>query len=375
MKPPAPKKNWKDRLRPAVAKVLPAIRVGERIAGVAVHLKTPTVLGVAGAAAAGASALWDLISQPERDGWVLELMFSRGYALEAFRSQGASIQTHVHNDGSERNDVLLHGVPMVLGVDGNLVMGAAPDEDFLEWLRQIFDRVLPPVMATYVRQGRVDTTYETGAGVLTHYRSEEGQKIWAQSKDLLAGGRAILLNGRPGVGKTTKAQEIAQLAELGRTVLLPNIILGPERDNRGNEQARVSQGGTRADTLRMLSAGVIIIDDVDKVEIRLALLEAVRAAAKLVILTANNGQHDEIIDGATIRAGRIDEVFEIAGSTVPRRPPFDRMNEEEWNEVRDWPIAYLNEIEKRLMHRSQDLRLEDLRVRVNKMTRSGGKLY
>src|SRR5690606_18515457 len=124
-------------------------------------------------------------------------------------------------------------------------------------------------------------------------------------------------------------------------------------------------------SLRLLSPGVVVVDDVDKVHLPLRMLEGLREAAKLVILTANNGCYDEVLDGALMRAGRVDEVFSIDPIPFPRRPPFDRLAEKDWMEVSMWPVAYLKEVEKRLMHRPNDIRLDDLRARLAKKTRSG----
>lgn len=124
----------------------------------------------------------------------------------------------------------------------------------------------------------------------------------------------------------------------------------------------------------MLSPGVAIIDDVDKVNLTLPELEAIRSRARLVILTSNNGQYDEVLDGALMRAGRVDEVFSIRPVFVPREAPFDKLDDAEWEEVREWPIAYLTEVKKRLVARPHDLRLEDLRARMLRKTRSGDHL-
>lgn len=374
-KPPSRPRTWRDRLRAPLSKIQPVVRVVERAGSLAVHLQKVTPFGVLAAASGGVAALHDMVSQPEREGWVIELVFSKGATLEALQRAGAYIRTEAFFDGTETHHVMIHGQTFVISNDGNIVLAAEPDALFLEWLRQVVDHVLPPVMEVFLRTARDVTVYESRAAELRLLPSTQGPQIWAATKDLLDGGRCVLFDGRPGVGKTTKAQEVAALAGLGRVVFLPNIILGPPRGAQQGEGVKSSYGGTRVDTLRLLSAGVIVVDDVDKVEVRLPFLEALRGAAKLVILTANNGQHDEVLDAAIIRAGRIDEVFSIEGQSVPRRSPFDRLTDEQWEEVRDWPVAYLNEVEKRLLHRPDDLRLDDIRGRVDKKTRSGTKMY
>jgi hypothetical protein len=126
--------------------------------------------------------------------------------------------------------------------------------------------------------------------------------------------------------------------------------------------------------LRMFSPGVVIVDDVDKFTMPLPALEMLRAESRLVIMTANNGRHDTVLDAALMRPARIDEVFTVASDKPHRREPFEMLSDAEWEEICEWPCAYVNEVEKRLRAHAGDLRLDELRQRMKLRTRSGEQL-
>lgn len=175
--------------------------------------------------------------------------------------------------------------------------------------------------------------------------------------------RGILLNGRPGVGKSTAALAIAREAIGrfgGRAVLVPQYALA-------NSDIDWSVAG----------ATVIVVDDVDKAPIHLEAIAALRSACRLLIMTANNGEDDSVLDAATVRPARaVDEMFTVTGEPH-RRPPFDRVDDATWERIKTWPVAYLQEIAARIAVRGvnpDDLRLDDLEGRLNRRTRSGDHL-
>jgi hypothetical protein len=373
---PNKKKTWKDHLRPLVQKLEPTTKIAERVASLAVHLQgKPTTLGMVGLASAGVNAVRELIDNRQAANWSLDLMLSRGHTIEAFQQAGATIRTEHGVDRRRGNDcvyVTLQGENFIVDSDGSLLLDSEPNANFTEWLRQIFDRSLPNVLELHL--GTVGESYQSQAGTLTALTSKQGPRILDATQPLLEGGRCILLEGRPGCGKTTCSQEIAARAGLGRTLLINPKLVGDDRESSSIGRNHRHDPDLTI-PLQLLSPGVVIVDDIDKVLLNLRHIEALRRTAKLVILTANNGQHDEVLDAAIMRAGRVDEVFTITPEHSMRRVPFDQLDDALWEEVRDWPIAYLNEVEKRLRYRSGELRIEDLRDRVSKKTRSVGGLY
>ena len=178
--------------------------------------------------------------------------------------------------------------------------------------------------------------------------------------------RTILLTGIPGVGKSTMAQEIAQATKLGRIVHLDPLMVGSERNGVGNRVIGIETG------LTLLNPGVVIVDDIHRINLSLLNLETIRKVAKLVILTANLPKDDdgETLDGAEIRSGRIDEVFEIIPEHNTRQPPFDKLPDDVWERVKFWPIAFLNDLELRLIERPDNLRIDDLERRVGLKTKT-----
>jgi hypothetical protein len=375
------KRRITDAIIPVVARLQPMARIAERVAQLAVHMQRPTPLGVAGMAATGLAALADHLGNSRGPGRNVSTLLSTGQVIDALREAGAALTVTKHHDGSDFVSGSVHAVRFCLNPNGSISTFSDVDDGFVEWMRQAFDRVLPSVVGVRGQPAsRSDrpSGYEASPLRLTALDSEQATQIIDATLPLLGEGRCILLNGRPGVGKTTLAQIIARSAGLGRTVILEPAVVGAERgDGFGDGMPtaeRCIRGGDLRDAIRLLSPGVAIVDDVDKVRLSLANLEAIRAAAKLVILTANNGQHDEVLDGALTRAGRVDEVFEIAPVAVARVAPFDRLDDAAWAEVSQWPIAYVTELRKRLATRPDNLRLDDLRERLTKRTRSGESL-
>lgn len=375
--------TWKDRLRRAVTAVQPYTDVAEQVAHLAVRIQHMTPVAAVGLVATGANAIRRALDDTHHRQWDMPMLVSRGHLVEALEAVGAKVRVEVARGpggGAERTVVTFGGEQFFIARNGSL-LHANPTPEFESWVRQALDRVLPACM----RVGAGAAGVVSAPLELTRLRSEQGAAIAVATTPLLAGGpRCILLDGRPGVGKTTMAQEIAQVLDLGRVVVIEGSMLG---STRGAGEAVVATSSApapaapdrpRPESFAMLGAGCIIVDDVDKIWLGLEQVEAMRAACKLLILTANNGDHDEVLDAALIRCGRVDERFEVKAGHADRAPPFDRLDDETWNEVRDWPVAYQNEVAARVRHRGvgpDALRLDDLRERIGRRTRSGRGVY
>lgn len=365
-------KELRARLTPIVTTLQPVARVAERMAHLAVHMQRPTAVGVLGLAASGIATLAQELGQPQNYRASIDTLVSRGQLMAAIEEAGGSVVVHRNKD-NEIVECKVHQTPFSIGENSSII-GIGPDNAALvEWLRQALDRVLPMHIEVRRKQDRDSTHYESIPFGLSHHHNAQATAILKSTLPLLEGGRCILLDGKPGVGKTTMAQIIARDAGLGRTVMLENTLFGCERDAHSGSVPASSSNDFR-DALALLSPGVVVVDDIDKVHLSLSRVEALRSSARLVILTANNGQYDEVLDGALMRAGRVDEVFTIEPAPVPRSAPFDQLSDQEWAEVSQWPVAYMNEVRKRLTHRAADMRLDDLRARLTRKTRSGDKL-
>lgn len=361
--------SWKDRIRPIISKIEPYARVADRVAQVAVHLQKPTIPGVLAASGTALSAIADQLDDTA-PGWTVNTFLSPTHIVEAVHAAGINTKTTQYKNGSKTTTFFIGDAAYWCASDGSLTVYHKEAFEPLEALRKVLDRSLPNVL--FVRPLPQSSDFqpkrvEARPAELTTLDNPQAHDILRMTLPLLEGGRCILLDGKPGVGKTTCAQIIAREAKLGRTVILDSHVVGYDRESAS------SRAGDIRDALRLLSAGVLIVDDVDKVILTLDAMEALRANARLVVLTANNGNYDEVLDAATVRAGRVDEVFELRPAKRVRAAPFDRLSEAEWEEIAEWPVAYLNEVEKRL-NVGREPRLEDLRQRLGRRTRSGKML-
>jgi hypothetical protein len=371
--------QWKDRLRRVVNAVQPYTDVAERVAYMAVRVQNLTPVSAVGLVATGANSIRSILDDRNTPHWDLPMLVSRGHLVEALTAMGARVRAESARAGQgghgERTVVTFGGEQFFISAQGALVH-ANPSPEFSAWVRQALDRTLPRCMRVGLGPaGIVSASFEP-----TRLRSAEGERIAAATRPMLeAGPRCVLLDGRPGVGKSTMAQEIPQLLGLGRIAIVEGSLLGSARAAEPSVSAISNEtsgrDGPRPESFAMLCADCIIVDDIDKVYLSLDRVEAMRASCRLLILTSNNGGRDDVLDNSLVRPGRVDERFVLAGGHADRAAPFDQLDDVTWEEVRDWPVASQNELAARIKHRGMAaLNIEDLRERVSRRTRSAGVL-
>lgn len=343
-------------LRKALAVVAPAAKVVGEATKIISTIQKPGLIAVTNAVTSGLGTLSDLVAQPdEAPGWVVATHLSQGMLEAAFAGAGWRREL---GKGEERGKMLsrfeyTEGKFVRADGSGQVWIWESRSEAY-QAVRLALDAYLPRVLRLQIN-GSSDKKDVAIADELTPLTPVGTAAITARTLSLLGRGRAILLEGKPGVGKTTMAQAIARDSGLGRVVMLDNTFLAAR---------------TNSESLEMLNAAVIIVDDIDKVTVSLSAFERVRAACKLLICTANNGTFDSVIDAALARPARLDEVFTIEHQAPFQRAPFDRLPAKVWSVVSEWPQAYLNELELRLNHTPNDLRINDLQGRLGRRTRS-----
>lgn len=350
-----------QRVKPLFRRLAPIAKVVQTATGVLGQLKEPTMFGVVNAVAGGLTSIGEVLTEQPRSSTGIDTALDYGFMVSAFRAVGADVDERPPSHGGKRYSVIgIDGDTVEIAEQNREIWYAGDREVGLELCRRVFDRALPPV----VRVVDSESGPSTSPATLSDLRPEQAGLILSRTLRLLEGGRAILLEGRPGVGKTTIAQAIARDAALGRIVIADGDVLCKTEYHRR---------GLCEQSLRLLSPGVVIVDDIDKVKLPLKQLEMLRTWSRLVVMTANNGKHDAVLDAALMRPARIDEVFTIASDKPHRRHPFDLLPDADWEEVCDWPCAYVNEVEKRLAA-GVELGLGELRDRMKLRTRSGEEL-
>lgn len=171
--------------------------------------------------------------------------------------------------------------------------------------------------------------------------SECADQIWNRLQPFLEAGdpRSVVLDGRPGTGKTVLAEELAKRASqlFGKPrimhISLRELNMGPE---------------FLLELLTLLRPQVIIINDFDRGQPHLLLgfLEEARAWFRLLVITTNN---INFMSSAVIRPGRFDEIFIITGLGSTFVQDFlgdlwSRFSEVEREQLLQWPVAYLEEL-------------------------------
>jgi hypothetical protein len=373
----------KERIRHALSVIRPITRTAERVATLALQAKSLTSpFGVIGLMSSAANALGEQFSgeapAPCETGFRVPV--SHAFLVAAYKAAGCTVTVEIKEKSSGGAGAITeisdgdHSLKVY--IDGSVsVIGGAKHDAAVSRLTEVLDAHLPPSLLVQWRPGEGGYPWVTEERRLTEYRSDQGRAIADCTIPMLdKGGRVILLNGKPGVGKSTIAEEIAQYIG-GRVIVLGGGIFSP----KGEYDAHTTTSGCDIEQLALLTPTVIVIDDVDKIHIPLARLEKLRAIARLVIMTANNGEYDDVLDGALDRPGRTDETFEVMPDRgLTPQPPFDKLDREIWTKIKGWPIAHLNELRRRIEERGTSpaaLNLTELERRLKKGTRSGSVLH
>lgn len=198
--------------------------------------------------------------------------------------------------------------------------------------------------------------------------SERAEQVWARIHPFMSRGitRSLLLDGRPGTGKTTISQFLVRQAK----ELLPGAhVLRIPTGDFTYMSSRMLQG-----LITLLEPQILVIDDFDRiagVEALLDFLESCRQTIRFLVVTTN---HLENLPHAVTRPGRFDEIQVIEGLGPAfvetfLGPLWARLSEEQRQLVLPWPVAFLEEFRSRMnMLDRADLEAElaDLKTRVEK---------
>ena len=363
--------SWKDlrrKARTVVNKARPVTRAVERAANLAVHLRGGiTPMGAIGLVSAAVNAIGDDLNASTAPQGCRYVACSAGTMAGALSAAGWTLDGAPDKDGRWTR-MRLGDAHLSINRDGSVY--ADTDSTFTA-LQVALDAHLPrAVRVQHASEAWVDMPAD-----LHHYETTHGVEIAGLIRAHATDGpRCVLLKGRPGTGKTTMAREIADRLGAGRVVFVDASAFGA--GIRMSHSGTTAGCGPQLQALAALRPAVIVVDDIDKIEaFSCGAVETLRQAAPVVLLTANNGDLDTVIDGAVIRPGRIDEVFAIEAEPFPREAPFDLLTDDEWRDVQAWPVASVNELRRRLELRGRDgMRLDDLRERVGRRVRSGDVL-
>lgn len=285
------------------------------------------------------------------DGWHY---FSAGVDL---RQELAGFEVpEVHN-------LFTFGGQRLLLIDNNSGHVEFCVETFLAQLRQL-------IWAKYNNSASVKSLNRDGCELETSdnkpvMNSPRADAVWCRIRQCIQRGvpRSILLNGRPGTGKSTMARMLAK--NVGGTELRIPLATA------GRFQSEDCQ-----DLIETLKPDTIIIDDFDRMGSEaiacLDALEEVRKQVRLFVVTTNNLRG---MDPAIVRCERIDETFEVGSLganymiTVTGPELWASLSEEQRKAVIEWPVVFIRELVIRANNYEGfvlDNEYQDLSVRVER---------
>jgi DNA polymerase III delta prime subunit len=160
--------------------------------------------------------------------------------------------------------------------------------------------------------------------------------------------RSLFLYGPPGSGKSTMARQIAKELNL--------------RSIRFKVQCINDNVGTLQDIVEIFQPGCIIIDDFDRAAdpaVQLDLISHIRKTVPLIIATANDRN---ALDEALLRPERFDElefVKQLDEGVI--RNMLGQYADEAYDQVKDWPIVFINDYVRRRKWLSAEEAVEAMR--------------
>lgn len=188
-------------------------------------------------------------------------------------------------------------------------------------------------------RGLYDITALVPAVRMPSHPSARADALWERLRVFGNEARSVLVDGPPGVGKSTVVRNLADRVG-GRLLRIP-----------ASEVDTASPTGLAA-IVTLLRPDVIVIDDFDRAWGQTRLLdffEQARLTFRLLVVTTNSLEH---VDPAITRPGRFDEVvtFDRLGDDVVAEvlgPTWAALDNPTRERVCAWPIAYLVELRKR----------------------------